>query len=244
MRIHVPILPLALVVLLPLAGCGDRGQQDTPGDSLVTRGIKAAIERADKRLEDQNISIGGKNRNGIQFGNDTGNLPHAEITPQGDLLIEGKAVAIDPNQRRLLLEHRRQVISIARAGLAAGARGAGLGVTAATGALKAVATGSTEEFEARMEAEGDRLEAEVMAGVCSALPGLLASQRALARALPEFRPYATLDEQDVATCGKDGDGSRKLEVTANLSGDLDPAAGEMDAAAEADAAARGTSSRQ
>ncbi|WP_028914677.1 hypothetical protein [Pseudoxanthomonas sp. J31] len=259
MRIHAPILALSLAALLPLAGCNkeapapadDDPASAAPGESFVTRSVRAAMDRAARRLEEENISIGGRHRNWVQYGKDTSDLPRAEITPAGDLLIEGKAVAIDETQRQLLLAHRRQLVSVAQAGLALGSRGAELGVRAATGAVKAALTGKTGELEKRMEAEGKRIEAEASALVCGRLPGLLATQQALAAALPEFRPYARLEPEDVESCGQDGQRKRKLQVQAGLvgvgaemsAGGDDPAGFELDAAAEADAAARDASLR-
>jgi len=53
-----------------------------------------------------------------------------------------------------------------------------------------------------MEAEGAKMEAEAQK-MCTHMPALLASQQALAAALPEFAPYATMDASDVDDCGKD-----------------------------------------
>ena len=114
-------------------------------------------------------------------------------------------------------------------------------------------SGNTEEFEKQMEAEGKRieeqgrqLEAEADRMICARMPALLASQNALAAALPAFAPYATMDESDVKDCGS----NRNADVAFDLADGSDaasapPDAGEaMDAAAEADAAAKGTSTRQ
>src|SRR5690606_5820949 len=163
----------------------------------------------------------------------------------------GKAVAIDETQRQLLLAHRRQLVSVAQAGLALGSRGAELGVRAATGAGKAALAGRTGARERRMGAAGTRVEADGSELVCGRLPGLLATQQALAAALPEFRPYARLEPEDVESCGQDGQRKRKLQVQAGLvgvgaemsAGGDDPAGFELDAAAEADAAARDASLR-
>ena len=42
-------------------------------------------------------------------------LPRAEITPDGDFLIDGKAQPVDAGQRRQLLTYRGQVVGIALA---------------------------------------------------------------------------------------------------------------------------------
>lgn len=248
MRLHTLAVALSLSLLLPLAGCG----ADTPvgadqagtgaqaSDSMVGRGVQAAMARAAEKLETGNITIGGEHDNGFRWGEANANLPRAEITPTGELLIEGKPVAVDARQRQLLLEHRARLIEVAKAGMAIGVRGADLGVKAATGALKAVFSGTTDEFGQRMEAEGKSIEQAAQQVICSRLPGLRQSQDALAAAVPEFVPYATLDQADVENCGKDGHpGSFDIsagEVTADADADAAPDA-TMDAAAEANAAA-------
>ena len=57
-------------------------------------------------------------------------------------------------------------------------------------------------FEQRMEAQGEKIEAEAMK-LCVQLPPLLASQQALAASLPEFKPYARMTQDDIDDCGKD-----------------------------------------
>jgi hypothetical protein len=252
---------IALAALLPLAACGKSDPPPAastdatatpPADTALGRTIQAAMAKASEKLATENISIGGDYHNGIRIGSDGQKLPRAEITPGGDLLIGGQAVAVTEAQRKLLLEHRASVVAVAQAGIAVGMQGADLGVKAATGALKSVFNGNTDEFERQMEAEGKRIEAEADRLVCARLPSLLASQRALAAAVPEVRPYATMDESDIKDCGKDGhygfdsgDGAATAQAGGDAAADVEEDAGQaMDAAAEADAAARGSSTRQ
>jgi hypothetical protein len=37
-------------------------------------------------------------------------------------------------------------------------------------------------------------------GICRQLPAMMASQQRLSASLPQFRPYATLEADDVANC--------------------------------------------
>jgi hypothetical protein len=39
--------------------------------------------------------------------------------------------------------------------------------------------------------------------LCKRMPGLLTSQQKLAAALPAFRPYPTMTQEDIDDCGKD-----------------------------------------
>ena len=148
------------------------------------------------------------NVNGHEIHNKGDNLPKAEITPQGDLLIEGTAVDVTPAQRQELLAYRGRIIGIAEAGMAIGGKGADLAGEALGGVVGAIFGGKEGEkaFEQRMEAQGKQIEAEAMK-LCTQLPGLLSSQQALAASLPEFKPYARMTQEDIDDCGKDHKGN-------------------------------------
>ncbi len=128
--------------------------------------------------------------------------PRAEITPDGRLLIAGKEVAANDVQRRHLQEYRGHVVAVAMAGMDVGLAGAKLGANAAGEALKGIFSGDSEGVEKRINAEAAKIEAQAKR-ICDRLPAMLASQQALARELPAFKPYATMDQSDVDDCGKD-----------------------------------------
>jgi len=231
---------LTLVALLPLAACGKSEPAPAPADAGSTaaaapantalgRKIQGAMAEASRKLATENIRV----------AEDSGK-PKAEISPQGDFLVEGKSVPIDEAQRKLLLAHRANLIAVAQAGIAVGMQGADLGIEAATGALKSVFTGTSDDFDKRMEERGKQIEVEAMK-ICKNLSPLLESQNALAASLPAFRPYATLDQTDIDECGKDGHYDVNIggtNATADVETDNDADDGHnMDAAAEADAAA-------
>ena len=180
---------------------------------FLSRQLDKAFAEARAKLERENIDISNGvsfNVNGTRIGgrDDAIKLPKAEITPQGDLLIEGTAVAITPAQRSQLLDYRGQIIGIAAAGMAIGSKGADIAGEALSGVAGAIFGGkqAEQDFEQRMEAKGRQIEAEAMK-LCDLLPGLLASQQALAASLPEFQPYARMTEQDVDDCRKDEQGN-------------------------------------
>ncbi|WP_295574776.1 DUF2884 family protein [uncultured Stenotrophomonas sp.] len=190
------LLPAALLCL-PLIACG--GTSSAPDKSVgksvaeatsgVGQSVKEAMDDARKEIAEGNIKISADKQ------------PRAEITPDGRLLIDGKEVAANDVQRRHLQEYRGHVVAVAMAGMDVGVAGAKLGANAAGEALKSIFSGDSEGVEKRINAEAAKIEAQAKR-ICDRLPAMLASQQALARELPAFKPYATMDQSDVDDCGK------------------------------------------
>ncbi|WP_374248196.1 hypothetical protein [Thermomonas sp.] len=208
----------ALLACLPLAACSHPTPPpatqagDTADKGLIARHVDRALDEARKELHANNLSLNGHisihvNDNGKHAEAPESHLPKAEISPQGDLLVEGKPVAVTAAQRQQLLGYRNQVIAIAEAGMDIGAQGAGIAGTALQGVAGAIFGGDKgqKDFEAKMEAEGKKIEAQAMQ-LCKRLPPLLASQQSLAASLPAFKPYATMTREDIDDCGKHGKG--------------------------------------
>lgn len=191
------LLP-ATLLCLPLIACG--GTSSAPDKSVgksvaeatsgVGQTVKEAMDDARKDIAQGNIKISADKQ------------PRAEITPDGRLLIAGKEVAANDVQRRHLQEYRGHVVAVAMAGMDVGLAGAKLGANAAGEALKGIFSGDSEGVEKRVNAEAAKIEAQAKR-ICDRLPAMLASQQALARELPAFKPYATMDQSDVDDCGKD-----------------------------------------
>lgn len=223
-------LTLALLASTPLLACSQQPAPPTPAatsansttgndgpKTFVGRQVDKALGEARKELATKNISISdgiSLNVNGRQIHRSESGLPEAEITPEGDLLIEGKAVQVTPGQRQQVLAYRGQIIGVAEAGIAIGAKGADIAGEALNGVVGLVFGGKDSEkaFEQRMEAQGKKIEAEAMK-LCTQLPALLASQQALSASLPEFKPYARMTQEDIDDCGKDD--KPNVAVTSN-----------------------------
>lgn len=225
-------LVISLLAAMPLLACSQpsapvaqpstpsaSSQADDAPKSFIGREVDKALDEARKELATENISIGGDgfnlSVNGKQVVRKTSSdLPKAEITPQGDLLIAGKAVDIDAGQRQQLLAYRGRIIGIAESGMLIGGKGADLAGEALTGVAGAIFGGDSgrKEYEQRMEARGKQIETEALK-LCGQLPGLLASQQALATSLPAFKPYATMTQADIDDCGK-GKG-KGVSITSN-----------------------------
>ena len=223
-------LVACLAVVPALAACSTDSKPAPASDSAAAadeprtalgRTVANALEEARQEMATENISVSGDMD--IQVG-DThinrdrprdaeGNpLPKAEISPEGDLLIDGKAVAVSPEQRTMLLDYRGHILEVVSTGMTLGAKGADLGMEAAGGAIKSIFTGEMDEFEQRIEAQAAAIETEALK-ICDRLPAMLASQQALAASLPAFQPYATMTQEDIDDCGKDtGDRTVKQEA--------------------------------
>ena len=163
-----------------------------------------AGERA--KLDSENLSL-----DGLHFGKDDKrgtamrkDRPKGEISPEGDLLIDGKAVAVDAAQRRQLLDYRTQVIGIAKTGIDAGEHAAMVAIDLTNVSLfRLIVGGMTGSLERRVEASVKRDIAPAVLQICRQLPRLRDSQQALAASVPEFRPYATLEQDDIDGCERD-----------------------------------------
>lgn len=218
---------LALLLMglsLPLFGACNRTSGPTAGSSnpsasqpavsdnepqtVLGKTVAGAIDKARHELETGNIDL--NDGPVIRVGNShrvinasRSNLPKARITPQGDLVIADKAVAITPHQRELLLAYRQQVIDIAETGMSIGVQGADLAGKAVTGVLGSVFSGKGDEFGKRMDVEGKKLEAKARQ-LCTQLEPMRLRQQQLAASLPEFKPYATMTDADIDECDKHG----------------------------------------
>ena len=203
MRINRRTAPLALALLTTALALGCSREQPAPpaadsgtdasADLSVLGKVagKVATKIRDK-MATENITLDAK-----------GGAAKAEITPQGDLHIDGKPVALDDAQRALLLDYRTQIAAIAGAGAEIGVQGADLATKAMKESLGAVMSGNDPgEVEKRIEAQADGIRAAALR-LCDRMPAMLAAQRAAAAAIPAFAPYATMDESDIDDCRKD-----------------------------------------
>lgn len=135
----------------------------------------------------------------LDLGRGVAGLPHAKLSPQGDLVIGGKTIALTPAQRRRLLDYRTQLAGIAEAGADVGIQGAAVATSAMKEAAMAALSGDPAKVEERLKAQTDAIKVAALA-LCERLPALLESQRAAAKAVPEFAPYANMDESDIDEC--------------------------------------------
>lgn len=217
---------LALALSAPLLGCGNDATQD-PADepkTIIGQAVKQATDEARKEIVKENFSL------------NVDGMPKAEITPQGDLLIDGKSVTTTSEQKALAKVYREELTAIAQAGIGIGVQGADLAGKAVSEAIKGVFTGNPDQIEQRIEKEAEGIKGAAKQ-LCDRLPALKAAQDKLAAAVPEFKPYARMDDSDVKDCHVDaGDG---LNIDTDVANDESASNRNdgMNAAEEAEAAA-------
>lgn len=199
---NLSILCIAFAAVV-LAACSSDNAPAAPASGgasasstsfVIGSAIDHALDRADAKLRTQNITISDHDHQNAR--------PKAEITPDGDLLIDGKAVALTPAQRTEVLAYREQVVQIGEEGIAIGKQGAALGMQATGAALAAVFSGKSEQqVRQQVEAQASGIRQSAMK-ICDRLPALQTTQQKLAIDVPAFRPYATLTQKDIDDCRK------------------------------------------
>ena len=204
------LMTMFLASLLPLAvqtaNAGDtRIDNEISADLADARSeVRTELAAARRELDTGNLQLG----DGLRFGTSDARashadraLPQAEITPQGDFLIEGRPVAIDRHQRQELLLYRGEVIAIAKAGIDIGERSAQAALDAVDRGLFSLMFGAiTGSLERRIEKTVRETVEPGVRQICLSLPALRDRQQRLSATLPAFRPYATLEADDVEDC--------------------------------------------
>ena len=125
MNKKTPFAVLLLGLALPLVGACNRSSAPAPNgaaapaatasassapETVLGKTVDGAMRKARHELETRNLDIGdgmkvAVNEHGRQFriGNSSDGSK-AQLTPKGDLLIDGKAVPVTPQQRAMLLD--------------------------------------------------------------------------------------------------------------------------------------------
>jgi len=168
-------------------------QKTAETGGVVSGAVQKAMTQARKEIAEGNISINNHGTGGKRV----------EISPKGDLIIDGQPLPVTPQQRALLLEYRGHVVEVANAGMTIGLQSADLATHAVTESLKSVFTGgSDDDIERNVKAQASKVEDAALA-LCNALPGMMESQNRLAAALPEFKAYANMTQSDIDECRVD-----------------------------------------
>jgi len=173
---HLAVLLLGLS--LPLVGACSRSTAPAPDgasapastastastagepETVLGKTVDVAMRKARHELETRNLDIGdgmkvAVNEHGrqVRIGNSSDGSK-AQLTPNGDLLIDGKAVPVTPQQRAMLLDYRRQIIAVAETGMSIGVKGADLAGKAVLETFSGLMHGNADEAGKRIDAAG------------------------------------------------------------------------------------------
>ena len=194
MKLQIPstiLISLALLTACDKSDTDKTVKQETTSEISLSSTMEKAAAEARIEIQNGNMSLG-----------DAEGKAKAEITPKGDLLIDGKAVVVTQEQRQMLIQHRQLLATIAISGVEIGMKGVDLAGEAIGETVKGIFSGDTESVEKKVEAKAEKIEDSARA-LCDQLPLLLASQEKLAASLPEFKPYATMTAEDTKDCHTD-----------------------------------------
>lgn len=186
---YLQSLALSAALILPLAGCAE--QQADLG-ARIQEQVRGEMAKAADKLASEPFTL---NADG---------LPAASISADGVLSIDGKPLPLTPQQQALAVQYRQQIQAIANEGMQIGLQGAQLGVGAAASALGGVLSGKDAgQIEAEVQDKAAGLK-QAAAQLCERLPALMQAGQALAAAVPEFAPYASVTDKSIEDCRKDG----------------------------------------
>ena len=221
MKTPTPIVVAAALATILAAGCSQSAAPQAtsnptasaPGSTPQTalgRMAANAIAEARVKLAKENINLNGQfvfnegqhnviTRVGHKDPADT--RPDAELTPAGDLLIDGKPVQVTPSPHAMLLQYRQSLMSVAETGMQLGVQGADLGGQAIGEVFAGLMSGHPDQIDKNINAKASKIEAQAMQ-LCTQLRPVQQLQQQLAAAVPQFAPYATLKASDVDDCNK------------------------------------------
>jgi hypothetical protein len=177
--------------------------------TVLGRAAKSAIDEARVKLANGNINLNGEffsdgHHNVVaRMGHkdSTDPRPDAELTPAGDLLIDGKLVSVPTAQHAMLLQYREAIMAVAETGMNLGVQGADLGGQAITEVFNGLMSGHPDQIDKNIKAKASSLEVGAIQ-LCKQLRPMQEMQQRLATALPAFAPYATLKASDLEDCDK------------------------------------------
>jgi hypothetical protein len=130
-------------------------------------------------------------------------VPNATVDRQGQLAINGQAVAVNDAQHTLLQRYNGTALKMHDDAIATGKAGAET-ATKALGAVAGKLTGADSAEETRQKAEAAAQDVQQAAAkICDDLADMKAAQDELASQLEAFKPYGqALSERNVEGCRK------------------------------------------
>lgn len=116
----------------------------------------------------------------------------AHVDRNGELSIDGKAIAVTPAQRQLLQRYYRQARDLMGSSKAMGEHGIAMAARGIGDAITSIFHHDSATANRRMEAESQRME-QAADKLCTDIKALGTTQQAIATAIPAFAPYGSHD---------------------------------------------------
>jgi Protein of unknown function (DUF2884) len=178
-------LPCVLAVALLTTACSDSGH-DVQVFGASTDVISNNITMHDGVIT---IKVSG--------------APTATVDQQGQLVVDGKAVAVNDAQHALLQRYNGTALKMHDDAIATGKAGAET-ATKALGAVAGKLTGADSAEETRQKAEAAAKDVQQAAAkICDDLADMKSAQDELANQLEAFKPYGqALSDRNVEGCRK------------------------------------------
>jgi hypothetical protein len=126
----------------------------------------------------------------------------AIIGISGSLNIGGKPVALDAVQTQIAVRYFTRAQVLRNDAIKTGAAGVSTAATAIVSVAQGLSSGDTDSIDAKVNASAAKVEAAANR-VCEDAQELAKVQDELAAALPAFKPYATIQMQDIDNCKSD-----------------------------------------
>ena len=129
----------------------------------------------------------------------------AEIDPAGDLKIQGKDVPVSDAQRQLLVQYSQNLRDMEKQGEAAKGEAWDMAPSILATALGDLLTGASDkQFDQDTHAAAEPLKAEFLK-LCDGMKAEQKVQDQISDALPAFKPYAVIHEDDTENNCRAGD---------------------------------------
>lgn len=116
----------------------------------------------------------------------------AHVDRDGELSIDGKAIAVTPAQRLLLERYYWEARDLMNSGKAMGKHGITMAARGIGDAITSIFHHDSATANRRMEAESQRME-QAADKLCTDIKALGTTQQAIAAAIPAFAPYGSHD---------------------------------------------------
>jgi hypothetical protein len=126
----------------------------------------------------------------------------ASVDETGKLSVDGHEVAVDAAQRKLLQQYYQGALAVREHGLATGRAGARVAVQSLKNAATKVTGGDSEQADAGLDAATQRVNREA-SKICLDIQQIRLAQDRLADALPAFKPFAGIIDDDGSDCSTD-----------------------------------------